>query len=462
MGTYKRWRSLLGEDRNVDIKAAADKKYNDILKVHNTYEGHGGVERTMHKLRQKDNVWEGMRRDVKMFIRECPLCQKMCNMKPVINTLPFRIANVVGPMVHLAIDTIGPFTEDHEGNTHIMVIQCMFTRFVELVATKSTDAATAAKELTKHIGRYGTPITIRTDNGTQFCNKIFKRLYELMGIKRIKITPYSHEENGVVERANQELERHLRMLVHEKKAKDSWSEVLPLVQRIYNTSDCSNIGTSPATLMFGNNLDIDKRMVESRTVSEMESLIGGRWLDSFLATQERMIKRAKQIQQETHLRDEENRKHVEGADFKIDGYVLLKDPAGKGDKLDLPWTGPWRCIMVEGNTVEVMNLVYNRARKINKKWLKPFIFDPLRTDPREEACKDEQEYDVGEILGIRGLGGKKSDIEVRVRWLHYGSDKDSWLPWKDIKDVGMFHEYLIERGLKKLLPEYARRTTENN
>jgi hypothetical protein len=44
----------------------------------------------------KDHVCEGTRRDVKMLICKCPLCQKMCNMKPVINTLPYRIKSRKG------------------------------------------------------------------------------------------------------------------------------------------------------------------------------------------------------------------------------------------------------------------------------------------------------------------------------------------------------------------------------
>jgi hypothetical protein len=89
--------------------------------------------------------------------------------------------------------------------------------------------------------------------------------------------------------------------------------------------------------------------------------------------------------------------------------------------------------------------------------LKHFHFDPERTDPREEACKDEQEYDVGEILDIRGINGNRKDqLEVKVRWKGYGPDKDSWLPWPEIRDVGLLHDYLKENDLRRLLPKYVR------
>jgi hypothetical protein len=60
-------------------------------------------------LRTAGHNWPHLIKYVKTFVRECPLCQTLCNVKPVINTLPFHLANVVGPMIHLGVDTKGPF-----------------------------------------------------------------------------------------------------------------------------------------------------------------------------------------------------------------------------------------------------------------------------------------------------------------------------------------------------------------
>ncbi len=49
-------------------------------------------------------------------------------------------------------------------------------------------------------------------------------------------TAYSKEENGLVERANQEVMRHLRAMLFDARVHDKWSyEQLPMVQRIMNT-----------------------------------------------------------------------------------------------------------------------------------------------------------------------------------------------------------------------------------
>ena len=59
--------------------------YKQIGTVHNAMVGHGGVERTLHKLKKVNLIWKNMRLDVKQYIRECPCCQKMSQIKIPIN-----------------------------------------------------------------------------------------------------------------------------------------------------------------------------------------------------------------------------------------------------------------------------------------------------------------------------------------------------------------------------------------
>ena len=42
--------------------------------------------------------------------------------------------------------------------------------------------------------------------------------------------PYSHEENSIVERANREVNKHLRAIVFDRKIKERWSLALTVVR----------------------------------------------------------------------------------------------------------------------------------------------------------------------------------------------------------------------------------------
>ena len=84
--------------------------YELIAFCHNTIVGHGGVERTLRKLKQLKYNWEYMRSDVKEFIHKCPCCQKMSQVKPAIQALSYT-TSTYSPMECLNMDFIGPFPD---------------------------------------------------------------------------------------------------------------------------------------------------------------------------------------------------------------------------------------------------------------------------------------------------------------------------------------------------------------
>ena len=72
-------------------------------------------------------------------------------------------------------------------------------------------------------------------------------------------TSGASEENGLVERANQELMRHLRAMLFDARVHDKWSyDQLPMVQRIMNTAFTgvtppqldTSVESNPITTLF--------------------------------------------------------------------------------------------------------------------------------------------------------------------------------------------------------------------
>ena len=104
-----------------------------------------------------------------------------------------------------------------------MVVICAFSRWIELFPSKTTTAEETARCIHQHFGRWGTADRLRTDNGPAFANDLLKGLANLLGSTNQFTTAYSSEENGIVERANKEVLRHLRALVFATRFKDKWS-----------------------------------------------------------------------------------------------------------------------------------------------------------------------------------------------------------------------------------------------
>jgi transposase InsO family protein len=101
----------------------------------------------------------------------------------------------------LNIDTIGPVSKDSADNCYILVIIIdYFSRFVELYPVSDTSAIPCARALLSHVCSYGTPMTIRSDRGTQFVNGIISQLLSLLQIDHELSLAYSKEQNAIVER----------------------------------------------------------------------------------------------------------------------------------------------------------------------------------------------------------------------------------------------------------------------
>jgi transposase InsO family protein len=180
------------------------------------------------------------------FLRQCPYCQITNRLRLPIKAHRFTCASY-NPYEVLHLDHIGPLTKDAHSNEYILVIIDAFSRWVELFPTKSTTAAETASVMLNHIGRFRSPEVIHTDQGSAFHNELVQELLRLCGIEQSFATAYSSEENGIVERANQEALRHLRSLLFDSRVHDKWSfEQLPLVQRIMNTVEKTSTGVVAA------------------------------------------------------------------------------------------------------------------------------------------------------------------------------------------------------------------------
>ena len=64
-----------------------------------------------------------------------------------------------------------------------------FIRFVELYATKDATAKAACTALVEHVGRYGSPRFLRSDNGNHFANPLLKNSQNLQAQSARKFSP---------------------------------------------------------------------------------------------------------------------------------------------------------------------------------------------------------------------------------------------------------------------------------
>ena len=153
--------------------------------------------------------------------------------------------------------------------------------------------------------------------------------------------PYRPEANGLVERVNQETIKHLKAITYEGGVKRTWSQYLPLVQRIINNSFHSAIGTTPSRVVFGDRIFLDRgfdRILHQKKNSNEKTTYEDYIQE--LNTELRMIA-SKSVAYQDKVISERLSKSLENpTTFEVGDLVLVSYPERPPDKLTAVWRGP--------------------------------------------------------------------------------------------------------------------------
>ena len=110
------------------------------------------------------------------------------------------------------MDTEGPINLPSHNKSSIHFIIDASSHFVVTVLIKSNNARTAKLFYTIGFSKFGPPIYLVTDRGSEYVKKEMAHLCTLMGIRHSPRTTYSPWTNGLVEVQNRNLGTHLRMI----------------------------------------------------------------------------------------------------------------------------------------------------------------------------------------------------------------------------------------------------------
>jgi hypothetical protein len=224
--------------------------------------------------------------------------------------------------------------------------------------------------------------------------------------------------------------------------------------RILNSEEKTRTGVSPAEILFGNAVHINRGVLEKPLHPKVE-LPKGRlsaYMDEMLANQATLIQVAKdtQLKHDTHHMSEFDPGFTE---FPINSYVLLEHPEGRPHKLKMTKRGPFQVTNIIGTKYTLQDLLTGKSFDTHIANLSPFNFDPHRTDPTEVAMHDKEEFEIESILAHRGDRTRKKTLQFLVRWRGYAPENDSWEPYSELRDTDKLHIYLIANKLRSLIPK---------
>ena len=239
---------LCYRDSDGDLKVCLEKE--DVKMVLQEYHdgavgGHFGRDITIGRVRQHF-WWPTVWKDVANYIRTCDTCQRYGPKGKHNELQPYR---PVFPFEFIFLDFVVNLPRTPRGSRHLLTMTEGLTKWIEAKAVKEATSKVSAKFLMEDIlCRFGTPITVITDNGSHFRGD-FHDLCEKLGIQHCYATPYHPQTNGQDEHTNGLLLGRIRKWRLEEYTK--WDDDLPASIFACNTRKVSTTNFSPMESLMG-------------------------------------------------------------------------------------------------------------------------------------------------------------------------------------------------------------------
>ena len=129
--------------------------------------GHLGQEKTFNQVKERF-YWPGYYDDTHRWCQTCASCATR-KQPPTARRAPLGTITASQPAEIIGMDILGPFPESERGNSYILVVADLFTRWMEAFSIPNQEASTVSNVLVDEVFmRYAIPKQLHSDQGPQF------------------------------------------------------------------------------------------------------------------------------------------------------------------------------------------------------------------------------------------------------------------------------------------------------
>ncbi|XP_062710659.1 uncharacterized protein K02A2.6-like [Aedes albopictus] len=223
----------------------------------------------MKALARSHVYWPKIDDSISDYVKQCDKCATHSKTLPKVPLQSWPLAQ--SPWERIHIDFAGPVN-----GLHFLVVIDAFSKWPEISIVRSPTTAAVINFLDEVFARFGVPITIVSDNGTQFSSVQFAEFCKKNGIQHLRISPYHPQSNGQAERFVETLKTALLKINEGEKI----SESLQIFLQAYRTTPSRTLnGKTPSQLMIGRNMRTVLSLLQPR--QPMTSIINQRQNDQF-------------------------------------------------------------------------------------------------------------------------------------------------------------------------------------
>jgi transposase InsO family protein len=400
--------------------------------------------------------WPSVSRDCIAFVRRCPSCQAQVLKRGPRRTTPLQMFPPNEPLEFLAMDILGPLPVTSRGNRYVLVITDRFSKLTQTVALPVQTASVVARAfIDRWICVYGIPVTLLTDNGTQFTSKFLAIVTKLLGVHHVFTSAYRAATNGQAERFNATL---VDSIAHYVTIQEEWDLELATATFAYNNTPHTSTGFTPFELVLArppSALFLTPSEEDPFGVAQVQDK--ARYREKLLARVEKISKAARETNQ---IRTERYKKlydlHVRARnrDIQVGDKVFVKtfvlEPA-RSPKLEFPVMGPYTVtrlgesgfdLITASGTQRVHSDRVIKAPSVHE--LPPGISWAPTVPPQQKTPKEHVDHIIERAVAHRF--DDQGMVLVKIRWAGCGPEEDTWEPSSYIP-LSVLEQYAAKKNI---------------
>jgi cleavage and polyadenylation specificity factor subunit 1 len=322
-------------------------------------------------------TWPAAKSDIKRWCRECLKCQQS-KISRHTKTPVETIRGFPNRFEHVHMDIVGPLPSVSNSTArYVISFIDRATNWVEVQPVDSITAESVAQcFLFTWFARFGVPLFLTTDRGSQFESDLFSELSKVLGFARLRTTAYHPQANGKIERYHRILKSSLIA------SGLPWTDALPIVifgHRITPNDD----GISPFQLVTGADALLPHHLLSPTkpkfTADFVKKLANSIQLLGFQC-------------HNRNIAEHSNKKSYVPKDLRNAKYVWLRVDRTK-KPLEAPYTGPHAVIKFRNKTATIKTSMGETVVSIDR--LKPCF---LNNEVKEKLSHKPDSINIPEKL----------------------------------------------------------------
>ena len=371
--------------------------------AHDRSQAHLGIRKTTNSI-LRNFYWPGIRNDVKLYCRNCKVCQMVGKPNQVLKPVPLKPIPVMQePFSKVVIDCVGPLPKTKKQNQYLLTIMCSSTRYPDAYSVRNIRAKTLIPLLVKTFTQYGIPKVVQSDQGTNLTSSLFQEVMKAMGVTHKLSAVYHPQSQGVLERHHQTLKQALSKYCMQN-AKD-WDEGLPFVLFAIRNAVQESLGFSPAELLYGRELRGPLKVLHDEWLDEEESSVPvsdyvknlkGKLKDSLKFAHEHLLKAQQKMKDNFDLKSE-------ARSFAPGDSVLFLTPIKKS--LEAKYEGPYTVISRDKDNYVIATPGKRRDKKLCHVNSLKLYHEPVKS----QVCV------VTEVDSVHNLDFEIPNVDVKLK-----------------------------------------------